>query len=697
MGELHSLLRRQLMREFDSAEYIPAEWQRFIAAVDEAYREFDDDRSMLERSLELSSQELLGANSDMRALFQAFPDVFFRLDKNGRILDYKAGKMTDLLLPPEELVGKRIQDIPVDSVGKKFDEALCEVRECKKFVSVEYSLRRGGQEYFYEARLLPLLEDQIMAIIRNITTRVMAERQLEHSLSIHRATIESTADGILVVDNEGKIVSYNQQFVDMWGISKDVMAMRNDRKATACVLDKLKDPEGYINKVRELYGQPEAKSYDVLEFKDGRVFERYSLPHMIGGESVGRVWSFRDVTERIESEEALRHSEDQFRQAQKMEAIGRLAGGIAHDFNNILTSILGFGRLAIDGLDKDHPVRSDVTEMILAGERAARLTSQLLAFGRKQMRQVSIFDLNAVVAEMDTLLRRTLGEDVELVTILDPSPLAIQADDSELEQVIINLAVNARDAMPAGGILRLETAAVKLDEQFCSGRIDVTPGDYVMFRLTDNGSGMPPDVKEHAFEPFYTTKEEGKGTGLGLSTVYAIIQQCNGWIELESELGDGTEFSIYFPRNNTEILSRPPNARTELLGGDETILLVEDEPSVRNMASRVLTRLGYHVITASDGREALQIFKQTEEEIHLVLTDVVMPRMSGPELIYALKRIHDHFKVLYVSGFAGNNLVQQTMEKEKTSLLAKPYTLETLTQTVRDVLDSSEMQRANKA
>ncbi|MCI0560575.1 MAG: PAS domain S-box protein, partial [Nitrososphaera sp.] len=391
LPELHSLLKRQLKRYAGAFDAESTGIRGFIEDVSRAYAQFDDDRTMLERSLELSSQELLQANSEMRAIFQALPDLYFVLNEEGTILDCKGGSAADFLMPPNRLIGRHIQDVSQGDVRDVFVRALQLVQVTGQVIDFEYSIPNGSLHY-YEARLVPLPGTNIMAIIRNITGRKRAEADLEQSLSMLQATLESTADGILVVDNDGKIQSFNKKFVEMWRIPESVLAEKDDDKALACVLEQLKDPDAFLQKVKELYAQPDAESYDMIEFKDGRIIERYSKPQTINDKSVGRVWSFHDTSDRRKLEEQLRHS-------QKMESIGTLAGGIAHDFNNILGIILGYAS-TLEGKIAEMPEVAHCRDAIVkASERGASLVRQMLTFARKTDVRFEPVNVNAVVRE----------------------------------------------------------------------------------------------------------------------------------------------------------------------------------------------------------------------------------------------------------------------------------------------------------
>jgi len=372
---------------------------------------------------------------------------------------------------------------------------------------------------------------------------------------------------------------------------------------------------------------------------------------------------------------------------QKMEAIGQLAGGVAHDFNNLLTVINGFGELLAVRLEPTDPRRALVEEILKAGERAAALTQQLLAFSRRQVMVVQVVDLNEVVADTERMLRRLIGEDVELITLPDPELGRVRADPRQLQQVILNLAVNARDAMPHGGKLTIETANVELDETYARQHAAITPGAYVMLAVSDTGHGMDAETRSRIFEPFFTTKEQGKGTGLGLAMVYGIVKQSNGDIWVYSEPGQGTTFKLYFPRVDDAERPAPPGAPQEIPHGTETILLVEDEPQVRALARRVLEACGYTVLEAARGDEALQCCQQHAEPIHLLLTDVVMPGMGGPAVARLMARVHPEIKVLYMSGYTDAAVARHGMLEAGAALLQKPFTPTTLAQQVRRVLD----------
>jgi nitrogen-specific signal transduction histidine kinase len=389
----------------------------------------------------------------------------------------------------------------------------------------------------------------------------------------------------------------------------------------------------------------------------------------------------RDITEH-------KHLEAQFLQAQKMEAIGRLAGGIAHDFNNMLTVIEGYSALLLENLHLQDPRRRAIEEIKKAAERSSALTRQLLAFSRKQTLQPVLLDLNATVTEMSNMLHRLVGEDIAVLTQLAPALEPVKVDPGQIEQIIMNLAVNARDAMPDGGTLMIETANVAFDERSRPLHPEIPPGSYVLLAVSDTGQGMDEAIKAHLFEPFFTTKEPGKGTGLGLASVYGIIKQSGGYISVYSEIGHGTTFNIYLPQTAAEAPVSPPSLLTaERLQGTETVLLVEDEATVRELISHVLEMDGYTVLEVSQGDEAVALGAQYPGIIHLLMTDVVMPGMSGPQLARRLIEVRPELKVLYLSGYIEHPLIQRGVLEPSVAFLQKPFTLLSLTQKVREVLN----------
>lgn len=403
--------------------------------------------------------------------------------------------------------------------------------------------------------------------------------------------------------------------------------------------------------------------------------------------------TLRELDERLErrrAEDALRVSEKQFRQAQKMEAVGRLAGGLAHDFNNLLTVIMGHSQVLMGELPSGNPIRAKIEEMQKAGERAASLIRQLMAFSRKQPLEPKILPLNSIVGNVESMLRRLIGEDIQLVIRPDPFNGHVKADPGQLEQVLMNLVVNARDAMPNGGLLAIETSQTELARTPMHHLHPLPLGQYVKLTVTDTGCGMNADVLAHLFEPFFTTKEEHKGTGLGLSTVFGIVTTCGGGIDVWSQVGHGTTFDLYFPRVNPQAPTANATApQGRLRQGSETILLVEDDSGVRNLVRHELVKTGYQVIEAKNGVEACLTATQQSYHVDLLLTDVVMPGMNGRELAQHLSVIKPNLRVLFMSGYLDDISVNSGMDPHRTTFLQKPFTPDLLLRTVRALLDSS--------
>jgi two-component system cell cycle sensor histidine kinase/response regulator CckA len=413
------------------------------------------------------------------------------------------------------------------------------------------------------------------------------------------------------------------------------------------------------------------------------------------GEAVSLAY-IRDITERKRAEKEREKLQEQVRQSQKMEAVGVLAGGVAHDFNNLLSVINGYSELLLKGVARDDPRRSDIEQILQAGQRAASLTSQLLAFSRKQILHPVTLNLDDVVAQMSTMFRRLIGEDIALVCITRPGLGFVHADQGQIQQILMNLVVNARDAMPQGGRLTIETANVDIDEGYVRKHAPMRAGPYIMLAISDNGIGMDSETQARIFEPFFTTKGAGKGTGLGLSTVYGIVKQSNGFLWVYSEPGKGTTFKIYLPRVQGEADKLSEDAKVVPdLRGSETVLVVEDEPSVRALAARILRERGYTVIEASNGKEALRTAQEYAGKIHLVLADVVMPEMSGKVLVSQIEAARPGIRALFISGYTDNAIIHHGILEANVAFLQKPFSANVLASKVREVIDSPHAREVN--
>ncbi len=505
------------------------------------------------------------------------------------------------------------------------------------------------------------------------------EQELRASEARHRSLIESAVYGMYRSSLDGKFLDVNPALVKMLGYSsaEELMAVDMardiylDSDQRAAVIHAYRE-SGYLESCELRWKRKDGKPITVR--LSGNAFKNEH------GETLGFEMIAEDVSER-------RALEEQLRQSQKMEAVGRLAGGIAHDFNNLLTVIKGYSELMLDELDSADPLRSEVDEVKKAADRAATLTRQLLAFSRQQVLAPKVLELNSVVGNMDKLLRRLLGEDIDLFTVLDPGLARVKADPGQVEQVIMNLAVNARDAMPNGGKLTIETTNVDLDDNYARDHVSVKRGSYVMIAVTDTGTGMTEKVKSRIFEPFFTTKEVGKGTGLGLSTVYGIIKQSGGYIWVYSELGIGSTFKVYLPAVDSPADLPCSSSHQPARRGSETVLLVEDEDGVRALMRQVLHKHGYNVLESRHGGEALLMCERHHGKIDLLLTDVVLEQMSGRELAERLLKVRPEMKVLYVSGYADDAIVHHGVLNAGVAFLQKPFTTEALARKIRYVLD----------
>jgi len=544
--------------------------------------------------------------------------------------------------------------------------------------------RKDGSTFFVEYTSRGLKFGARRARIA-VMSDVTARHEAEEMRALLAAIVQSANDAIVSKRLDGTITSWNRGAERLFGYSAEEILGQS--VLTLVPQDRLDEERALLARLSA--GQRIDHYETMRRHKDGRyIVVSISLAPILdaAGSVVGISKTARDLTELRKGEQALRSAEDQLRQAQKMEAVGRLAGGIAHDFNNLLSVILSYGEVIMDDLSPHDPARGDVEEIRKAAYRAADLTRQLLLFSRQQVVARKVLDLNEVLAGVDKMVKRIVGEDIDLVTIPKAGLGCVLADPSSIEQVIMNLVVNARDAMPTGGKLTIETANIELDADYAFAHLGASPGPHVMLAVTDTGIGMDSATQARIFEPFFTTKEAGKGTGLGLSTVFGIAQQSGGCVWVYSEPGKGTTFKVFFPRVEATVSVASPTEVMAVRRGSETILLVEDQDQVRAAAHTILKRNGYRVITAHNAGEALLLCERHEGPIDLLLTDVVMPHMSGTELAKRLARTRPALKVLYMSGYTDDSIVRHGVLESEMAFLEKPFTPESLTRKIREVI-----------
>jgi two-component system cell cycle sensor histidine kinase/response regulator CckA len=600
------------------------------------------------------------------------------LRKNGVVKEYeikmrkKNGQVVAFNLSISLL--KDSQDRLIASVGVARD--LTE----KKEAAEELQKYRQHLEGMVEKRTAQLLAANAQ-LQKEISERQRTEEALKSSEARYRSLFDGVPVGLYRTTPEGKILDANPALVQMLGYP--------DRESlvTVNVAASYVNPEDRVRKKALLAQEGIIRDYEMeLCRPDGEkiwVRDTVRVVRDPGAEVIWYEGSLEEITER-------KQLESQYRQAQKMEAIGRLAGGVAHDFNNILTAITGYSEITLLDLRRDDPLRPNIEEVLKAAERAASLTQQLLAFSSKQILQPRKINLNDTLTDMYGMLRRLIGEDIDLSLALNPELGTVIADPGQVEQIILNLVVNARDAMPQGGKITMETGNSFLDEAYAQRHLEVTPGAYAMLAVSDNGLGMDGRTQAQIFEPFFTTKPRGKGTGLGLAMVYGIIKQSGGHIWVYSEPGQGTTIKVYLPRVDAAVEPALVEEPAELPFGRETILIVEDEDALRALIRRALKKFGYQVLEARHGGEALLICEQAQEPIHLMLVDVVLPQISGPGIAALMASLQPDMKVLFMSGYTENAIVRHGVLDQRVPFLPKPFKPVAMVRKVREVLDAKK-------
>jgi signal transduction histidine kinase len=534
------------------------------------------------------------------------------------------------------------------------------------------------------------LSDQLSILLESAEARRIedarhqSELRLQHSISLLQAAFESTADGLLVVNADGMITRYNEKFLSLFRIPMTMMEEPADERLLALVIAQLKEPELFLARVKEIYARTE-ESFDVIELHDGRVYERYSKPQTVDGVQVGRVWSFRDVTEERRHQEEARVLQAELIHAQKIEAIGTLAGGIAHDFNNILGVILGHAELAKNEI-ADPLVRNSLDEVLGAADRARALVQQILTFSRRRPEDRRILPLGEVIKDALKLLRASFPASIEIETELGDAPIAVHADIAQVHQVLMNLGTNAAHAMrERGGRFEVELSSVMIEERSLPFT-NLAPGRYARLEVSDSGHGMDAETLAHIFEPFFTTKEPGEGTGLGLAVVLGIMQNHEGAITVKSTPEKGTTFELYFPEVDLDRLEEYATPRPPPEGRGQHILLVDDEPQLVASSARLLERLRYHVTGCTSASQALDTLKADPARFDLVITDLSMPKLNGLDFARECQRLRGDLPVIITSGFFGGIEVGNNVGR---SFLTKPFNQRTLAEAVDRALRAS--------
>jgi PAS domain S-box-containing protein len=631
-----------------------------------------------------AEEALRESEEKYRSLVSNIPDVAWTMDAEFRFV-FISKKMERVSgFSPDEIYRQGIHlylnSLHPDDVHKVTQGLQALFAEGRPFDVECRAKRKDGEWIWIHDRALATYEREGMryadGLLSDITERKRAEA--EHVRLV--TAIEQSAEGVVITSTTGDIEYVNPAFSRITGYSREEALGQNPR----ILKSGKQDPALYQQLWATILNGQTWHGELINRRKDGSLYtEQMNITPV--RDELGEVAHFIATKLDVSARKQL---EQQFFQAQKMEAVGRLAGGVAHDFNNLLTIINGFAALLSEQTSAEDPRRGHLKEILMAGERAASLTRQLLAFSRRQVMEPRVLDLSSVLAEIEKMLRHLMGEDVELVTTLRPGLGRVKVDAGQIEQVIMNLAVNARDAMPKGGKLLIETSNVEVDEDYTRSHSNMISGKYVMMAVSDTGSGMNLDTQAHIFEPFFTTKEEGRGTGLGLATVYGIVKQSGGFIWVDSEPGRGSTFKIYFPQVEEVVpTTESTEIRTMQANGSETILVVEDEAGVRSMVCEALMSHGYKVLEATGATQALMISRQHKDPIHLLLTDVVLPGTDGKRLALRLSALHSETKVLYMSGYTDDAIVRHGIMEGSMPFLQKPFGPNALLVKVREVLE----------
>jgi PAS domain S-box-containing protein len=624
-------------------------------------------------------EAILRAKQEWERTFDAVSDAIVVLDHDFRVqlANQAMGKLLGLRL--EEIVGRHCYELVHKGSSPPRECPFRQMLETGRQESAE--IQETSLAKTFEISVSPLPYGCVH-VLHDITERKQAEEALRQSQEKYRIFFEQNLAGNYISTPEGALLACNSALLRMFGFASEAEARQMN---LASLYPGPEDREKFL---RQLKQRSSLEHYEKeLRRKDGKPL--HVTENAIG--TFGERGELVEIHGFLIDETARRKTEQQLRQAQKMEAVGQFAGGIAHDFNNILGVIIGYCEILLGNPEIQEATRRRLQEVLNAAQRAASLTRQLLAFSRKQVLQPKVLSLNLVLENIDKMLRRLIGEEIEVRTLLDPDLDPVKADPSQMEQVIVNLCINARDAMSEGGTITIETKNVEVDEMQAAQRFPMKAGRYVRLEVSDNGLGMDKETLSHMFEPFFTTKGPEKGTGLGLATVYGIVKQSDGYVWGHSELGQGSTFSVYLPTALEKVGPRGEKGKpAEIMRGRETILLVEDVAALRTMTRELLEGYGYTVLEAEDGERAIQIAREYEGNISLLLTDVSLPKMKGPVLAKVLMPQRPGMAVLFMSGYSDNVVTQNGVLKPGTAFLQKPFTVEDLAQKVREVLDTRQ-------
>jgi PAS domain S-box-containing protein len=648
----------------------------------------------LRRRVAERTRDLRESSEFQRAMIACSPVALYSVDLEGKVLAWNESAEKIFGWKAEDVIGNPLPIVPEDR-KEEFSGLRRRLLQSGGFSGVEVvRQRKDGSLLDASLSAAPIYNAKgkiiaIMGSMADITDRKRAEASLRESEKKYHDMILNLMEGFHCVTLDGRLLEYNKEFINILKLDpeKDHTGMRlpdfwqdpNDRQA---YLDEM-ERNGFI------------KNYEIrAKNADGDnivVLANARMVKNLHGESVRIEGSFLDISAQKHAESEREKLQAQFIQAQKMESVGRLAGGVAHDFNNKLTVILGYAQMAMENLDRTDPIKANLQQVIKAGEQSVQIVSQLLAFARKQTIAPKVLDLNETIEGMLKMLRRLIGEDVDLAWEPDSDLWSVKMDPSQIDQILANLCVNARDAISGVGKVTLETENRVLDESYCEDHPGSIPGEYVMLAVSDDGIGMDKETLANAFEPFFTTKEVGKGTGLGLSTVYGIVKQNQGFVNIYSEPGRGTCFKIYLPRHPGEAEDGIEAVETEIpRGRGETILVVEDETSVLGLARSTLENLGYGVLTSANPKEAIAMAREHAGEIHLLITDVVLPEMSGKDLAGEMMQIRPNTRVLFMSGYTANVIARQGVLDKGVHFIEKPFTPDSLARKVREALGSEK-------